>query len=288
MPDFSSTQGLTICRVVSGFTLKGGIWYGWGCCDVVVVRGIRTERVLSSHNGPAMRIRISLGSNIMNHTSIPSNTSANRGRTLRLHSNSGGHCNNGNILGTIRGIGRMVTPTLINFSTLRRHTVSCGVLRLSNAGAGSGLNTGTVLNISLTITRTTTRCLRVPLCHCVNNYGACALPIPVVGVVGNNTRSSTPVTFRRFVVHPINTPSRGRTVHVNTRIFRTLTGLLGDHKLSATINSRNNFTPTLSNVRSTLSDVYRTVGSTNCRPNGSIGVTVSYTTDRFTIRRGNR
>ncbi len=272
------------------FTQYGGCC--WRCRSfgvaIVGVSGIRTHRVLSSQNGPAIRIRIALRGNIGNHTDIPSKTSANRGRTLRLHSNSGDHCNNGNALGTIRGIGAVVTPTLANYYILGRENVSCGVLTLSNATAGDGLKTGTVLNISLTMTRATTGTLGVPLCHCVNNTGACALPIPVVGVVGNNTRSSTPVTFRRFVVHPINTPARHRTVHVNTRIFRTLTGLLGGHKLSATMNSRNNFTPTLSNVRSTLRDVYRTVGSTNCRPNGSIGVTVSYTTSRFTIIRSKR
>lgn len=254
----------------------------WGSGDGDVrVMGMMKQRILSSHNGPAIRMSMRLTSNTFNHTTIPSNTSANRGRTVRLHSNSGGHCNNGNILGTISGMGGMVTPTVLNVDTLGRHRISRGLVRLSNAGAGSGLNTGTVLNISLTITGTTTGCLSLPLCHCVNKAGTCMLPIPVVGVVGNNSRSSTPVTFRRFVVHPIKTYYFHRNLHVKTRIFRTLGGILRSHNLDATINSRNNFTPTLSKARSTLGSVVTTVGTTKCRPNGSIAVTVSYTSSRF-------
>lgn len=252
-----------------------------GCERAVGVRGVAKHRVLSSENGPAMRMSMMLRSNVVKHTSIPSNTSANRRRTLRLHSNSGGHCKKGNMLGTMRGIGGVVTPRLVNVSTLSRVNVSRTVLTLSNAGAGTGLNTGTVLNMSLTMTGTTTTCLSVPLCECVNKAGACMLPIPVVGVVGNNSRDSTPVTFRRFVVHPMNTGSFGRNLHVNTRMFRTLGGMLGSHNLDATINSRNNFTPGLRNARSTLGSVLTTVGTTKCRPNGSIVVNVSYTSSRF-------
>lgn len=240
-----------------------------------------TQRVLSSENGPAMRISMMLRSNVVKHTSIPSNTSANRRRTLRLHSNSGRHCNKGKMRGTISGMGGVVTPGLVNVSSLGREKVSCTVLTLSNAGAGSGLNTGTVLNISLTMTGTTTDCLSLPLCHCVNKAGACMVPMPVVGVVGNNSRDSTPVTFRRFVVHPMNTPSFERKLEVNTRMFRTLGGMLGSHNLDATMNSRNNFTPGLRNARSTLGSVLTTVGTTKCRPNGSIVVNVSYTSSRF-------
>lgn len=239
------------------------------------------ERVLSSHNGPAIRISIVLRSKVVNHTSIPSNTSANRRRTLRLHSNSGAHCKNGNMLGTMRGVGALVTPTLGKVSSVSRHNVSGTVLSLSKAPAGSGLNTGTVLNMSLTITGTTTGCLSVPLCECVNKAGACIVPIPVVGVVGKNSRDSTPVTFRRFVVHPINTGAFHRTLQVNTRMFRTLGRILGGHKLDATMKSRNNFTPTLSNARSTLGYVLTTVRTTKCRPFGRVAVNLSYTSSRF-------
>lgn len=131
------------------------------------------------------------------------------------------------------------------------------------------------------MTGTTTGCLSVPLCECVNKMGACMVPIPVVGVVGKNSRDSTPVTFRRFVVQPMNTSSFHRNLHVKTRMFRTLGGILRSHNLDATMNSRNNFTPTLTKARSTLSSVVDTVGTTNCRPNGSIGVNVSYTSSRF-------
>lgn len=111
--------------------------------------------------------------------------------------------------------------------------------------------------------------------------GAFIVPMPVVGVVGKNSRDSTPVTFRRFVVHPMNTPSFHRNLHVKTRIFRTLGGILRSHKLDATMKSRNNFTPTLGKARSTLRSVLSTVRLTKCMPKGSIVVKVSYTSSRF-------
>lgn len=169
--------------------------------------------MLSSHKGPAVRIRICARDNTFKHKVIPSKTSANRRRTVRLHSRSGAHCLKGNILGTMTGMGSVVTSTVLNFSMHSRLTVSGAVVSLSNAPGGRGLNTGTVLTMSVTMTRTTTSCLSVPLCRCLNKFGTGALPAPVVGVVGNKSRSSTPVTFRRFVVLPINTPSFGRTLH---------------------------------------------------------------------------
>lgn len=228
-----------------------------------------------------MRLR----NNFINVTTTPSNTSANSHRTLRLHSNSGSHFLNGNMAGTITTMGNPVTRTLVNGSTGSRTNVSGVVVSLSNARGGSGFNTGTVLTMSLTGTGTTTTTGNVPLCRRVTRLGnapnGCSVPIPVVGVVGNNRRTSGGISVRRFVVRPINTGAIGRTVHVNSRIFRRLTGILGTGNVGATINSRNNCTPGLNSGTRTLTIVTRTIGTTNCRLNGSVALTVSYTTSRF-------
>lgn len=193
------------------------IIYGGGIEEVVVaclrVRGMINERVLSSHNGPAIRTRMALISNAITENATPDNTSANRFRTLRLHSNSGSECLNGNISGTIRGVGAMVGSAITKVSTSSVCTISGTVVRTSNAGSGSGLNTGTVLTISVTATETTTATLSVPLCEFLNNVSNGELPIPVVGVLGNNTRTTGAISIRRFVVVPMKTPSFGRYLH---------------------------------------------------------------------------
>lgn len=135
--------------------------------------------------------------------------------------------------------------------------------------------------MSLTTTRTSTRSTRLPLFRCLNNVGTRGLPIPVVGVVGKKTRTSGGISVRRDVVVPINTSSFSRKLHVYTRMCRTLGAMLGGDRLSATINSRNNFTPSLPSGRTTVRIVYRTMRGTNCATKGSVILTTSITTSRL-------
>lgn len=244
------------------------------------VGDIRNERVVSSHNGPAIRTRIILRYNTRNVNTTPDNTSANRFRTLRLESNGITHFNNGNIHGTIRGIGATVGSTLYNGGTTSVCTTSSTVVTTSNARSGSDLNTGTVLTTSVTITETTTGTCSVPLCEFLNNTGTGHLPIPVVGVLGNKTRTTGAISIRRFVVVPTNTRDFENKLHEYARIFRSLTSVLNTGKLTASINSRNNFTPSLSSSSRTVRCVLRTVRGTKCRPKHSFILTVSTTSDR--------
>lgn len=141
--------------------------------------------------------------------------------------------------------------------------------------------------MSLTTTHTTTKTLQLPLCRCLNNYRAVRLPMPVVGVLGKKGRTSGAMSLRRFVVVPAKTYYLRGNVHVYTRICRRLGLLLERGKLSATIKSRNNFTPSLSSSRRILALVIRTVRGTKCGPKRRVAVTVSTTSDRLCSRRGN-
>lgn len=255
-----------------GVSVQRNVWVRVGVSAVV------NERVVSSEKGPAIRTRIKLSSKAFTGTSIPSNTSAKRFRTIRLHSNRG-HCLNGNIRETIRGVGDVVSPGLYYSSPFSRYTVSDGVVRLSNARGGRLLNTGTVLTMSLTYTGTTTGGLELPLFHCVNKACTIEVPIPVVGVLGNNTRTSGGVSVRRFVVVPINTEYFSRKVVRYYRVCRALNGVLGRGGVSANVNSRNNCTPDLGDSRSTVRCVVGTVRGANCAAS-RVGVTLSTTSSR--------
>lgn len=253
---------------------------------VITVASIRTERVLSSQNCPAIRMSIILRSNTRNQTTIPSKTSANAHRTLRLHSNSNSHCGNGNMGGTITGIGSALTTAVGKVSTVSLTTISRGVLSLSNARCGSAFKTGTVLNVSVTITQTTTTSTQVPLCIRLNNPSSILLPIPYFGIVGNNVRTSGDISFRRFVVTPMKTSDFSRTVRFKTSTCRTLGSILGSTNCDAKINSRNNFTPGLGDGMRTMRVVLGKVRGTKLHPNASVTVTLSPTIDRL-CRRSN-
>ncbi len=243
------------------------------------VAGVCKCRILSDHNGPAITTGIILSSVAYNFTVTPSNTSANVFRTRRGHSNSGLECVNGNIGSTIRDVGNRVTQALVLDRAIGRHGVSRLVVGLSNARGGSHLNTGTVLTMSLTITGTITGSGGVPLCHCLNNVGTRLLPQPVLGVLGNNTRTTGGVSVRRFVVVPCATGDFDRNVERYIRVCRALNGVLGRGNGTAKMKSRNNFTPSLRSSRRTVSLVMGTVGRTKC-DRGSVGVTLSITSDR--------
>lgn len=90
------------------------------------IQGIRTERILSSEKGPAIRTRIAMNRKVIKvgkcakETVIPSKTSANGFRTIRLQSKGQRRCLNRDMGGTIRGVGAHLTSTVVKRGTLGR------------------------------------------------------------------------------------------------------------------------------------------------------------------------
>lgn len=87
------------------------------------------------------------------------------------------------------------------------------MITLNNTPNKNKLNTNTILNISITITHTTTNLLNQPLYKYLNKFNNKQLPIPIINIINNNSHSNTPITFQKFIILPINTTTFKKSLH---------------------------------------------------------------------------
>lgn len=234
---------------------------------------IDSRQIFDSRGVPTVETRVILESGAWGAASVPSgaSTGAHEAHELR----DGGEAYGGRgVLRALQQIEAEIFPALKGLDASRQREIDSALIALDGTPDKRRLGANALLSVSLAAARAAANALKIPLYRHIGGMGPCAVPLPMMNVLGGGMHADNNIDIQEFLIVPVGADSFASALRMGAEVYRALKSLLKQRGLSTAVGDEGGFAPDLPGDEDALDCLTEAIRAAGYAPGRDIAVSL--------------
>ena len=186
-----------------------------------IIKNIKAREILDSRGIPTIEVDV-YTKNSFGRASVPSGTSKGKYESIeKRDKNKNRYFSNG-VSSAVKIINTKIKQLLVGFDVREQRKIDKFMIDLDNSKFKKNLGSNTILSVSLSVAKTASNILNIPLYRYLGGINTYKLPLPLFNVINGGKHAGNNLSFQEFMICPKCSRSFNEALQIGSEIYKIL------------------------------------------------------------------
>lgn len=212
---------------------------------------IRAREILDSRGNPTIEVETVLENGIIGIASVPSGASKGSYEAVELLDNDPERYMGKGVLKAVNNVRKEIYPELKGKNVFNQYDIDMILNEIDGTENKSQLGANAILGVSLSVLKSASKSLGLPIYQYIGGINSNILPIPMFNILNGGEHANNSVNIQEFMIIPISsTYSKG--LQMSVEVYHTLKRILKESGYIVAVGDEGGFAPSLANDEDAL------------------------------------
>ena len=217
----------------------------------VPIKDIYAREILDSRGNPTIEVDVLTGNDVCDRASVPSGASTGKFEALELRDGEKRYRGYG-VKEAVENVNTKIAPQLVGMNVLNQAEIDRVLLELDGTKDKSRLGANAILGVSMAVSKTAAKVLRMPLYKYLGGVNAKRLPVPMMNILNGGRHADNKLDVQEFMIMPIGAKSYQEALQMGTEIYHVLKKILSEEWKVTAVGDEGGFAPELKSTRESI------------------------------------
>lgn len=213
--------------------------------DSTKIKAIRGREILDSRGNPTVEAEVILMDGSVGTAAVPSGASTGKFEAVELRDGDMSRYAGKGVSKAVDNINTILNECLTEYDSSDIYTVDKAMKTADGTEDKSRLGANAILAVSIAAARASANSLNIPLYQFLGGISGITMPVPMMNILNGGAHASNNIDTQEFMIMPVGASSFKEAIRWCAEIYRSLSGILTDKKLSVSVGDEGGFAPEL-------------------------------------------
>ncbi|MBO5164119.1 MAG: phosphopyruvate hydratase [Ruminococcus sp.] len=227
--------------------------------DSTKIKAVKGREILDSRGNPTVEAEVILTDGSVGTGAVPSGASTGKFEAVELRDGDMSRYGGKGVLKAVDNINTVLNEVLTGYDASDIYAVDKAMKTADGTADRSRLGANAILAVSIAAARASAVSLNIPLYRFLGGISGITMPVPMMNILNGGAHASNNIDTQEFMIMPVGASSFREAVRWCAEIYRSLSGILTDKKLSVSVGDEGGFAPELKNDEEALEVILEAV-----------------------------
>jgi len=206
---------------------------------------VYAREILDSRGNPTIEVEVTLSSEIVGRTSIPSGASTGEHEMLELRDGDKDRYLGKGVLKAVDNVINKIRPAVVGMDCLRQRDIDYTMIELDGTENKGALGANAILGVSLACAKAAADALDLPLYRYVGGVSAKDIPVPMMNIINGGQHADNNVDIQEFMIMPAGAENFKEGLRMCSEVFHNLKSVLKKKGYNTAVGDEGGFAPNL-------------------------------------------
>lgn len=213
--------------------------------DSTKIKYVRGREILDSRGNPTVEAEVVLTDGSVGVAAVPSGASTGKFEAMELRDGDMSRYNGKGVSKAVDNINSTLNKCLVGCDASDIYSVDKIMKTADGTANKSHLGANAILAVSIASARASAKSINIPLYRFLGGISGITMPVPMMNILNGGAHASNNIDTQEFMIMPVGASSFKEAVRWCAEIYRSLSGILADKKLSVSVGDEGGFAPEL-------------------------------------------
>lgn len=249
--------------------------------DSTIIKVVRGREILDSRGNPTVEAEVILTDGSVGTGAVPSGASTGKFEAVELRDGDMSRYAGKGVLTAVDRINTILNEVLTGYDASDIYAVDKAMKTTDGTEDKSRLGANAILAVSIAAARASAASLNMPLYRFLGGISGITMPVPMMNILNGGAHASNNIDTQEFMIMPVGAASFREAVRWCAEIYRSLSKILTDKRLSVSVGDEGGFAPELKSDEEAVEVILEAVMKAGYEPYKDIMLAIDAATSEW-------